>query len=221
MKYLPFLLLLFLSACIYTARQHSATVTIVRDTIPSDINSLINLYTAFEDDTLEVLSGAFGDPESWPFKGTAIDSQLQPLLSDRIYNEDCLFYACYKFNLDANTIGLVTRSPSEYKSSSVKLFAYHKKTNTITFETELAEEFGDAGDVLIKNSWIYHSRDSGWQVILENFNSSQYGTPEDTVAVESYDDYHLTWNGSKIDTVSTDSSALVQVYKTMTSVKKK
>ncbi|WP_436485765.1 hypothetical protein [Chitinophaga sp. ARDCPP14] len=144
MKYLPFLLLLFFSACIYSARQHNTTVTIADDTIPSDIDSLIHLYKAFEQDTLEILPGAFGDPDTWHFKGTAIDSQLQPLLSDRRYNEDYLFYACYKFNLDANTIGLVTRSPSEYESSSVKLFAYHKKTKTITFETELAEEFGDA-----------------------------------------------------------------------------
>lgn len=221
MKYLPFLLLLFLSACIDTAHQQSVTVTAVRDTISPDINSLINLYKTFEQDTLEVLPGAYGDPDTWHFKGTAIDSLLQPLLSDRSYNEDYLFYACYKFNLDPNTIGLITRAPSEYESSSVKLFVYHKQTNTITFETELAEEFGDAGDVLIKNSWLYHSPDSSWQMILENFNSSQYGTPEDTVAVESYDYYHLTWNGNKIDTVSTDSSALVQVYKTMVSVKKK
>ncbi len=71
------------------------------------------------------------------------------------------------------------------------------------------------GDVLIKKSWLYHSPDNGWQAILENFSSSQYGVPEDTVAVESYDYYHLTWNGSKIDTLSTDSSALVQVYKMM------
>lgn len=220
MKYLPFLLLLFFSACIYSARQHNTTVTIADDTIPSDIDSLIHLYKAFEQDTLEILPGAFGDPDTWHFKGTAIDSQLQPLLSDRRYNEDYLFYACYKFNLDANTIGLVTRSPSEYESSSVKLFAYHKKTKTITFETELAEEFGDAGDVLIKKSWLYHSPDNGWQAILENFSSSQYGVPEDTVAVESYDYYHLTWNGSKIDTLSTDSSALVQVYKMMPVSKK-
>ncbi|MDR6566090.1 hypothetical protein [Chitinophaga ginsengisegetis] len=221
MKYLPFLLLLFLSACIGITRQQNVTATAVRDTISPDISSLINLYQTFEQDTLEILPGAYGDPGSWHFGGTAIDSQLQPLLSDRMYNKDYLFYACYKFNLDPNTIGLVTRAPSEYESSSVKLFAYHKQTNTITFETELAEEFGDAGDVLIKNSWLYHSPDSSWRVILENFSSSQYGTPEDTVATESYDYYHLSWNGNKIDTVSTDSSALVRVYKTMTPVRKK
>jgi hypothetical protein len=221
MKYLPFLLLLSLSACVYIARQHSVTVTVVPDSISPDINSLLKLYEAFEQDTLEVLPGAYGDPDTWHFGGTPIDSQLQPLLSDRSYNKDYLFYACYKFNLDTNTIGLVTRTPSEYESSSVKLFAYHKKTNTITFETELSEEFGDAGDVLIKKSWLYHSPGSGWRVILESFSSSQYGTPEDTVAVESYDYYHLSWDGNKTDTISTDSSALVQVYKTMAPVKRK
>lgn len=220
MKYLPVLLLLSLFSCIDTARQQHVTVAFVPDTIPADIKSLLNLYQTFESDTLEILPASSGDTDSWRFKGIAIDSQLQPLLSDRSYDKENLFYACYKFNLDTNTIGLITRTPSEYESSSIKLFTYSRNTRTISFETELAEEFGDAGDVLIKSTWLYHSPDSGWRAILENFNASRYGAPGDTVAVEYYDYYHLTWNGSKIDTINTDSSALVQVYQRMKPQKK-
>lgn len=157
----------------------------------------------------------------WKYQGNLIDTSLLHLLTPDYMGHEPLFYACYKFDLDNNTIGLITRTPSEYESSSIKLFAYHKKTNTMTFETELAENWGDAGDALNKSSWLFRAHGSGWLGIIEQFNYSE-DLEDTTVPIsETYDYYHFKWNGSKIDTTSTDSSALVEIFKKMSPIEKK
>jgi len=224
MKYLSLLLLASLAACTGISSKERVTTTSTGDNVASqpDIHHLLKLYKTVSRDTLTVESPVDTQNPALPFHGVLIDTTLLLLFPEDFRHQDNVF-ACYQFPLDDNTIGLVTRTPSEYESSSIKLFAWHKKTNTMSFETELAEMWGDAGDSMSKSSWLYRSRDSGWQAILEYYQASESGYPADTTvaALESYDYYHLKWNGQRLDTISSDSSALVEVYKTLGSGKKK
>ncbi|HEY9259391.1 hypothetical protein [Chitinophaga sp.] len=222
MKYLAFILFIGLTACHSSPSKQPITVTNTRDSISNpDLHRLLSLYNDINADTLEVASQTGEDVSAWKYSGTLIDTALLPLLPAVLRVYEPFFYACYKFDLDTNTIGLITRTPSEYESSSIKLFALHKKTNTITFETELADSWGDAGDAVNISSWLYRNKESRWMGILEKSNYSE--DLEDTTAPisETYDYYHFKWNGNRIDTISTDSSTLVAVYKQISPEKKK
>ena len=210
MKCLYLILCTCLLACHFPPGTQSANGNTVAD---APVNKLLNLYKPAGVDTLAVESGNVAADGSWKYRGTLIDTPLLQLLPKEFHDQLPQFYACYQFNLDTNTIGLITRTPAEYGSSSIKLFAYHKQTDIITFETELAEAFSEAGNAVTKSSWLYHPPDSAWLGILENFESS--ANDEDAAAnnYEVYDYYHLRWNGNKIDTTSTDSSALVEIFR--------
>lgn len=215
MKYVCLILCTCLFACFPPGEQNETGHADAR------INKLLSLYQPAGSDTLAVESGNVAADGSWKYRGTLIDTALLQLLPAQFHDQLPQFYACYRLNLDANTIGLITRTPSEYGSTSIKLFAYHKQTRNITFETELAEAFSEEGSAVTKSSWLYHPADSGWLGILENFASS--ANDEDAVAsnYEAYDYYHLRWNGHKMDTTSTDSSALVEIFKQLSPEEKK
>lgn len=222
MKYLAFILFIGLTACHFSSGKPSATITDSRDSVAGpDINQLLKLYKNISADTLEVDPQPGEEVTPWKYRGTLIDSSLLALLPVELRAYEPFFYACYKFDLDANTIGLITRTPSEYESSSIKLFALHKKTNTITLETELADSWGDAGDAVSKSSWLYRNPQSGWMGILEQFNYSESIDDTTLPISETYDYYHFKWDGNRIDTISTDSSALVAVYKQISPKQKK
>ncbi|MFY0252956.1 hypothetical protein ACDQ55_03285 [Chitinophaga sp. 30R24] len=220
MKYLSLLLLAtFLFAC--QAANNTSTPG-SQDTASASVSDLLKQYKPIKADTLSIESQYEEEAEKgWAYEGALLDTTFLRLFPSEFQQEGGQFYACYKFNLDANTIGLITRTPSEYSSTSIKLFAWHKQNNKITFETELAEIFGDAGDILNKSSLLYHTPDSGWRGILEKYEYSE--NMEDTTAaeLESYDYYHFKWNGQRIDTISTDSSALVETFKKMSPQKTK
>lgn len=221
MKCLSLILLTGLSACHFSSGNNNIKAT-TPDTMATAVNridDLLKLYTELKHDTVEIATAGNDSTNTWQYQGTLIDTSLLHLLTPDYIDRDPLYYACYKFYLDNNTIGLITRTPAEYESSSIKLFAYHKKTNTVTFETELADHWGDAGDALTKSSWLFRSAGSNWLGITEQYNYSE--DPEDSTVpiTETYDYYHFKWSGSKIDTTSTDSSALVEIFKKMAPVR--
>jgi hypothetical protein len=223
MKYLAFILFIGLTACQFSSsKQPAAAITDIRDSVAgAHINQLLKLYKNINADTLEIYPQPGEATTPWKYSGTLIDTALLALLPVELRSYEPFFYACYKFDLDANTIGLITRTPSEYESSSIKLFALHKKTNTITLETELADHWGDAGDAVTKSSWLYRNQQRGWLGILEQFNYSEDIEDSTAPISETYDYYHFKWDGNRIDTISTDSSALVSVYKQISPEKKK
>lgn len=222
MKYLAFILFSGLTACQFSSGKQSVTTTDTRDSVSSpDINRLLKLYKTFNSDTLEIDSKPGEEVTHWKYRGILIDSSLLRLLPVSTDRYEPFFYACYKFDLDANTVGLITRTPSEYESSSVKLFAWHKKTNVITLETELADSWGDAGDAVSKSSWLYRNQQRGWMGLIEQFNYSESIDDTTLPISETYDYYHFKWNGNRIDTISTDSSALVEIHKQIAPPEKK
>ncbi|HLG02609.1 MAG TPA: hypothetical protein VI731_03380 [Bacteroidia bacterium] len=119
---------------------------------------LLAKYKLISFDTLKVYydreQGVKGKYSGTPLANDEIDL-LPDELPGRSNHEE--FYACFKFPIDSSRIGLITRTPSTYESSSIKLLVYDQKADSILYHVELAEEWGDAGEKLSKRSWLYMS----------------------------------------------------------------
>lgn len=210
MKRIPLLLLLAFGAChLSTDKKHI--------TASADIQLLLDRYADLKTDTLLIATPGNLEDASSVYHGKLIDTALLP---PEFEPSSDPYYACFKFNLDNNTIGLITRCPDEYASSSIKLFAYHRQDNTITFETELANTWGDAGDFLDKSSILYRTTGKDWMGIIENYVGSE-ASPADstTLGFESFDYYHVKWERQRLDTISRDSSALTDIFRKISPVR--
>jgi hypothetical protein len=127
-------------------------------------NKIANLYPwLFITDTLKIYSSSAEiDNPTYPFHGKKIDSlklALFPAYLDLSVDELRPVYACGRFKIDDERWGLITRMGGEYSSTAVKLLIYEHRKDSLYFYKELAEDFGDAGDVYRKTTWIWPKED--------------------------------------------------------------
>jgi hypothetical protein len=177
-----------------------------------------NLFARFFNiaiDTLEVYSPA---NDSSVFKGHAIDSvnaRLFPAeMAQQHSTENPALFAIYKFTIDSARMGLLARTPSEYESSSIKLFIYDKRKDSLTSYVELGETWGDAGDYMTKTSWLF--RDSSTRHIQALINVFQghdnsVDNPKDTTREEE-NLYSLVDISKGGDTLFADKKQLPEKY---------
>jgi hypothetical protein len=181
---------------------------------------LLNKYKSISFDTLKVFSAEDLESNTYKFKGTHLDSTDVALLPKDIaeqYYYDQGFFACYKFYIDTATVGLITRTPSEYVPSSIKLFILDKRKDAIVDYTELAESFGDAGDVTEKISWLFRDKSkmiNSFMWVEESHDNSVDNEKDTTVEVWNY--YYLfNISNLKVDTLSKDFSGLENKFSTL------
>lgn len=180
----------------------------------------LDLLKKFEGISLDTLK-VFSDENSEVFKGRELDSLDAILLPKEIAEAHFIdppgIFACYKFPIDSNRIGLIARTPSEYVPSSIKLFVFNKVKDEITNYVELAESWGDAGDVLEKTSWLFRNKDNSINSLVwvheSHYNSVEV---ENDTTSESWD-YHYLINISKtkIDTINKDSKVLTKEFRNL------
>jgi hypothetical protein len=183
--------------------------------IESRYSQLLKKFKNISLDTLKV----FSDEDYKTFKGRKLDSLDVILFPKEIAEAHFIdppgIFACYKFTIDSNRIGLIARTPSEYVPSSIKLFVYSKEKDEITNYIELAESWGDAGDVLEKTSWLFRNKDNSVSSLVwvheMHYNSAEV---ENDTTSESWD-YHYLINISKtkIDTINKDSKMLTKAFR--------
>lgn len=176
------------------------------------------LLTKFKDirfDTLEVYS-----PEelTGEYKGVALDSSDAVLfpadIAQQHFNEPPGLFAVYQFPISDKVLGLIARTPSEYVPSSIKLFFLDKEKDSITSYKELAENWGDAGDVSIKTAWLLKDR----QQKLKTFiwvQESHYNSVDDEqdTTIQQWNYYYLLrLSGKGADTVSQDEKQLEREF---------
>jgi hypothetical protein len=169
------------------------------------------------DDTLFVFSeGEF--VQSNHFKGAAIDSVNALLFPKEIAQANFIdspsLFAVYQFAIDSNRVGLITRTPSEYLPSSIKLFIFDKAKDSITSYVELADNVGDAGDVSVKNSWIFRNKDRQVQTLLAvtDLHYNIVDNPRDSSIQTDNSYYLLDLSKHAIDTISDNKKQLAQQY---------
>jgi hypothetical protein len=181
----------------------------------SRFKNLLSKYREKSFDTLHVYS-----PEEMKgeYKGVELDSADLILFPPEIPRQNDIdppgVFAVYKFQIDTNTIGLITRTPSEYESSSIKLFFFDKSRDYITSYIELAESWGDAGDVAIKDAWVFKNHQKQFQSFIQ-VREMHYNSAEDEkdTTVEKWNNYYLLNLAKQGDTLSKDSSVLSSRFK--------
>ncbi|HEX6429550.1 MAG TPA: hypothetical protein VF008_17780 [Niastella sp.] len=191
----------------------------------SKYHKLFAQYFNIAIDTLWVYSP---DTDSSAYNGRAIDS-INALffpsdMAQQHFIEPPSLFAIYKFAIDSNRLALITRTPSDYVPSSVKLFFYDKRKDSLTSFIEIGETIGDAGDYMVKNTWLF--RDTISKHILALIDVTQghdnsVENPKDTTISET--DYYtlLDLSKEKIDTLFDDKENLPRQYQNMVRKKAK
>jgi hypothetical protein len=175
----------------------------------SKYKTLLSKYKDRPFDTLHVYS-----PEelNGVYKGVQLDSADAILfpkdIAQQHFSDTPGLFAVYKFVIDSNRIGLITRTPSEYVPSSIKLFFFDKAKDMITSYIELAESWGDAGDVWIKDAWIFKNKSDLTSFIM--VQEMHYNSVEDEkdTTVQRWNYYTLLNITKEGDTISKDEKDL-------------
>jgi len=184
----------------------------------SKYENLLVQYNNIAVDTLWVYSP---NDSLKAYQGRAIDS-INALffpsdMAQQHFNEPPSLFAIYKFAIDTNRLGLITRTPSEYVPSSVKLFILDKKKDSLSSYIELGETFGDAGDYMTKNSWLFRDSSQHLYALIDvtQGHDNSADDPKDTTIVEK--DFYTLIDLSKpgMDTVFADQEKLPKKYKSI------
>lgn len=116
-------------------------------------DKLIALYSPYVKFPLKLstLNGQ-DNPEAsdFEFRGNKIPRNLEFYFKSTPWyweGMDYSFYAVYQFEVNKNILALITRSPGEYWESKLVIFLFDTKQDKIIKGLEVAETFGDAGDV--------------------------------------------------------------------------
>lgn len=212
-KLLYFTILILLSSCSQeeTKQQQADTQK------ESKFKILLVKYQEISFDTLQVFSSGELQNKQYRFKGTQLDSAevslFPPSLSEQ-YCYDHGFFACYKFSIDSIKTGLITRTPSTYEPSSIKLLLFDKQKDSITDYIELAETFGDAGDFAEKTSWLFRDEQKNYKNFMfyqRSYDNSVDDEKDTTVQTWNY--YYLfDISKPKVDTISKNEQELISKF---------
>ncbi len=140
---------------------------------------LVAQYKEINIDTFRVYSTSEILSDTFKFKGTLIDTIIvKQFPKQLLYNFqfDKEYYACFKFFIDSNRTGLITRTPGEYTSSSIKLLVFDTQKDSIVNFSELADNWNDAESDMIKTSWLFRNLDNQ----INNFIWQRDNFVEDT-----------------------------------------
>jgi len=192
------------------------------ETAQYNIDSFLAKFKPLSTDTLKVYSAEDVENDTFKFKGQSLshhDWQFIKSIYGKFANEydssDALlsqFFACYKFDINHQNIALIIRTPGEYVSSKIDLFMYNKLTKTVVHQLELAENWGDAGDIFESCSFLFGKENL--QIYSYNYSGYDHSVEDinDTTFDETKTLYHIRINPYKIDTLTLDSNRLVKYW---------
>lgn len=206
-----FLSILFI-VLIYSACSESPVKTEGAEAVPVyTIDSFLAKFTEIEFDSLKVYTTDQVDADTSFYKGRALDSMDAPFIAS-LYGDMAFessreylsqFYACYKFKIDDERMGLIVRCPSEYVSSFLEVFEC--KDGKVKHLINLSELWGDAGDVYERCSYLFRA---GKGIGVYQYNISSYDhsveDEKDSTVDEWYNHYTIRISEGKFDTLSRD-----------------
>lgn len=207
-------IIIFIGVLIYSCSDNQNELN-VNNIKKNRFEILLSKYKSISFDTLKIHYTS-GDEQKSIFFGASLDSsdlQLFPvdLRENSNPNE---FYACYKIVIDSSKVGLITRTPSIYESSSIKFLLYDRNADSIIYQFELAEEWGDAGAAFFKTSWLYTEKGNPKIFITENYSyDHSIESQADSTVEQKTRSYLLSINKFHIDTISKDNNNLLKLFK--------
>lgn len=181
------------------------------------IESLLTKLKQLSMDTVEVHSTDELEDVSFPFRGTKLDSFEISVLPDKrkdVHGHGLDFYGCYKFPIDSIHTGIIVRTPSEYVSSSIKLFVLENSSKQILEPSlELAESTGDAGFSLTKTSFILKGNEKVNYLVWRHEGEDMSVEDENDTTIQTWDYLHLlTFKRGTFDTLDSDMDRLMEAY---------
>ena len=185
------------------------------------------LLSKFKDRSFDTLKVYSPEELTGEYKGVELDSADAVLFPEDIaqqhFNDPPGLFAIYKFSIDSNKIGLIARTPSEYVPSSIKLFLFDRAKDTITSYIELAESWGDAGDYMTKNAWIYKENGKSLRTLiwLMEGHDNSVEDERDTTHEERNYYYLVDLSNGEIDTISKDDQGLEKKFSNLLSPKRR
>lgn len=214
---LPCLLLLLLAACNEKPDATGGDHTVQKEETPAESRNA-GLLSPFREkgfDTLWVYSPADLKGE---YEGVPLDSAaavlFPPEIAEKHFSDPPGLFAVYRLPLAQDVTGLLARTPDWYVPSSLKLFYWDQKADSITSYVELAQAWGDAGDFHRKDAWIFRAADSSLQALVwfyeEHDNSIEMPSDKTKTVRQSY--ALLALSGPRADTLSKDSAALASRF---------
>ncbi len=186
-----------------------------------NIESLYSKLSKFYKDTS--FNGIYIYPDTayvdsvFVFKGTPIDSNvlaLLPYFAAKDLSWDDAFHGVYRFTIDSIYSGFITRVPGEYTSSDFSLWIFNRQKDEIVASMDIAALFGDAGDCLISNSYLFFNNNKQINVLNRSYWSYDHSVEDsaDTRIDVQQSFLHTRWTNKGIDTLSADSAALHQAF---------
>lgn len=196
---------------------------IIKEKVPeikvwvSKNQKFLDQFKTVDFDTLKVYSGEEIYNENFEFFGKKIDScdvKLFPEKYDVFESGKIETYAIYKFNVDENNLGLIARTPSEYWPTSLKFFVYNKSQEKIINFIEIAESWGDAGDILTKKSWIYKDKNNQLNCFLWRYYAHDDSMDVDNETPSFMENHYflLRFTNGKFDTISKNNKQLEKQF---------
>ncbi|NIG56696.1 hypothetical protein [Chitinophaga sp. Cy-1792] len=181
------------------------------------IQHLLARYKKVSFDSLKVYPASDLEDAAYRFKGKALDTNDVRLLPTGDWSGDTGVFGCFRFRLDSTRWGLLTRVPSYYESTSIRIFIYDQVTKKITDGTQLAETWGDEGDSFQQESWIYKEKTNGWN-ICSNLSTGYDHSVNDAndTTYETKEMYYLfRINQQKVDTIRQEESLVAEKWNTL------
>lgn len=210
-----YLLISILTVCLYSCDQSKTVQPKSKANTRSMYTKLLTKFRDIAFDTLKVYSR---EEVTGEYKGLELDSSDATLfpyeIAQQHFNDPPGLFAIYKFPINDNYLGLITRTPSEYVPSSIKLFLLDKQRDTITGYIELAESWGDAGDEVNKTSWLYFDEHKKLKTFIwvQEGHDNSVDNEKDTTYEEWNYYYLLDVLGNRVDTISIDEKALEKKF---------
>ena len=148
---------------------------------------------------------------------TLKEAKIFPIgLAENYFGKLSGVYACCRFQIDSTTIGLIARTPSEYESSSVKLFLFDIKRDALSKEYfELSQDIGDAGDYYHRTSWLFKTKKNEIHSLVYDYSS--YNNEVDDTSNHTIDEWRtyfvINCMSPKFDTLSKNEVQLKKRFK--------
>ena len=177
---------------------------------------MLKKFKAVSFDTLKVYY-RYDDKKFMGKELTLKETKIFPLgIEENYFGKLSGVYACYRFEIDSTRLGLIARTPSEYESSSVKLFIFDKKADKVLDNyLELGQMFGDAGDFFSKASWLFKTKNNEIHSLVYDYES--YDHQVDDTADLRIDEWHsyalINCMNEKFDTLSTNGAQLKKRFR--------
>jgi hypothetical protein len=199
--------------CIVSCKSKEPKLEQGVEPVKSRFIELLDKYKTISFDTLAVFSTSETNDTAFKFGGEKLDTADLALLPKELgaeYGGDFAFYACYQFVIDNNRIGLITRTPSDFSSTSLKLLVYYKKEDILATGVELADVWASAGDVVDKNAWLFKDKDQQYHSLIQVTEShdNSVNDPKDTVMHSKEHYFSVDLSTPAMDTINDNAKEL-------------